>query len=96
MRGAGTVRRVLAYVFWHVPADDVAAADYEARLSGFHTGLRDGSTDGLGSTGTVALAEVPWLGERRPRPGLVPRRRLRGARHAERAARLRRARKLPH
>jgi hypothetical protein len=27
---------VLAYVFWHRPADDVARDDYEARLRAFH------------------------------------------------------------
>lgn len=53
---------MLAYLFWHVPADDVAAAEYEARLASFHSSLRDGSTNGLGSTATVALAAVPWLG----------------------------------
>jgi hypothetical protein len=53
---------VLAYVFWHVPAGDVAAADYEARLAAFHAGLRTEPPAGLGPTATVALAAIPWLG----------------------------------
>lgn len=53
---------MLAYVFWHVPAAAVAAADYEARLGAFHDRLRAGAPAGLGQTAAVALAEVPWLG----------------------------------
>jgi hypothetical protein len=53
---------VLAYVFWHVPAADVAAADYEARLAAFHAELRSGDPAWLGPTATFALAAVPWLG----------------------------------
>jgi len=54
---------VLAYVFWHVPAPDVHAADYEARLSAFHAALRAERPGGLGLTATVALREIPWLGD---------------------------------
>jgi hypothetical protein len=50
---------VLAYVFWHVPARDVAPADYEARLAAFHERLRGAVP---GPTATVALGAVPWLG----------------------------------
>jgi hypothetical protein len=53
---------VLAYVFWHVPAPDIAAADYEARLAAFHGALRGERPAGLGLTATVALDAVPWLG----------------------------------
>jgi hypothetical protein len=52
---------VLAYVFWHVPSQAVAAADYEARLAAFHAGLRADAPAGLGRTATVALGAVPWL-----------------------------------
>jgi len=31
---------VLAYVFWHVRAAGVDAAEYEARLAAFHAALR--------------------------------------------------------
>jgi hypothetical protein len=53
---------VLAYVFWHVPASGVSAADYEARLGAFHGSLRAGEPEWLGLTATFALAAVPWLG----------------------------------
>jgi hypothetical protein len=53
---------VLAYVFWHMPSPDVAAADYEARLGVFHDGLRAAAPAGLAQTATVALGGVPWLG----------------------------------
>ena len=59
---AGTVRAVLAYVFWHVPAAGVAAPGYEARLAQFHAELRAGAPAWLGPTATFALAAVPWLG----------------------------------
>ena len=52
---------MLAYVFWHVPAPSVAAADYEARLGAFHDGLRAQPSAGLGPTTTVALPAIPWL-----------------------------------
>jgi hypothetical protein len=53
---------VLAYVFWHVAAPDVAIADYEERLGAFHGALRVDPPAWLGPTATVALAAVPWLG----------------------------------
>jgi hypothetical protein len=53
---------VLAYVFWHVAAPDVAPADYEARLGRFHAALRDAPPPGLGLTATLGLGAVPWLG----------------------------------
>src|SRR5215217_8166695 len=53
---------VLAYVFWHVAASGVDAADYEARLAAFHAALRrDDRPPGLGLTATVGLEAVPWL-----------------------------------
>jgi hypothetical protein len=59
--GTHTIRGVLAYVFWHVPAPAVAAADYEAGLGAFHDGLRAHPPAGLGATATVALRAIPWL-----------------------------------
>src|SRR5687768_17376833 len=53
---------MLAYVFWHVAAADVGAAEYEARLAAFHAALREDAPPGLGLTATVALDVVPWLG----------------------------------
>ena len=53
---------MLAYVFWHVSAAAVAAADYEARLGEFHAGLRASAPAGLGPTATFGLGAVPWLG----------------------------------
>jgi hypothetical protein len=34
---------MLAYVFWHRPAEDVAAGDYEQRLRAFHATLEGAS-----------------------------------------------------
>jgi hypothetical protein len=53
---------VLAYVFWHARASDVAADDYEARLAAFHASLREAPPAGLAATATVAVDAVPWLG----------------------------------
>ena len=52
---------MLAYVFWHVPAPEVDAADYEARLTGFHEALRAERPPGLGLTCAVGLDAIPWL-----------------------------------
>jgi hypothetical protein len=53
---------VLAYVFWHVAAAEVDAAEYEERLAGFHAALRVDRPPGLGLTATVGLDAIPWLG----------------------------------
>ena len=53
---------MLAYVFWHVPARDVAPADYEAWLAAFHARLGEGAPPALGPTAAVALDAIPWLG----------------------------------
>ena len=53
---------MLAYVFWHVAAPGLGAADYEARLAGFHAALRADAPPGLGLTATVGLDAIPWLG----------------------------------
>ena len=53
---------MLAYVFWHVQASEVDAADYEARLAAFHAALREERPAGLELTATVALDAIPWLG----------------------------------
>ena len=53
---------MLAYVFWHVAAPGLDAAEYEARLAGFHAALRADAPPGLGLTATVGLEAVPWLG----------------------------------
>jgi hypothetical protein len=52
---------VLAYVFWHLPAPDVPAHDYEGRLAAFHARLHAEPPAGLGPTATLALDAVPWL-----------------------------------
>jgi hypothetical protein len=52
---------VLAYVFWHLPAPDIDAAEYEARLAAFHAALRAERPTGLGLTATLALDAIPWL-----------------------------------
>jgi hypothetical protein len=53
---------MLAYVFWHVPAEGISRDDYEARLVAFHSALRADAPPGLGLTATVGLDAIPWLG----------------------------------
>ena len=44
---------MLAYVFWHQPRPDVAPADYESALKGFHSALGTRSS-------VFRLSAVPW------------------------------------
>ena len=55
--------RVLAYVFWHVPARDVAPADYEARLAAFHDAAARAAPS-AGPTATVGARRDPVAGRR--------------------------------
>jgi hypothetical protein len=52
--------RVLAYVFWHLPATD--AGRYEEQLAAFHAALRADRPGWLGPTTTVGVDALPWLG----------------------------------
>ena len=52
---------MLAYVFWHVRRDDIAAPEYEAAHREFHESLWTGSVDGLLGLRVHRLADIPWL-----------------------------------
>jgi hypothetical protein len=52
---------VLAYLFWHCPRPEVAAATYENALSAFHRSLLQSRPQGFLGSFIVALDEVPWL-----------------------------------
>ena len=52
---------MLAYVFWHRPAEGVEHAAYEAALAGFHAALAAAPMAGFGGSGTVVLPAAPWL-----------------------------------
>ena len=53
--------RMLAYVFWHWPRADVAAAAYEAVQRRFHAALRDTPPDGFLGSRSLAVAGAPWI-----------------------------------
>jgi hypothetical protein len=52
---------VLAYVFWHRPADGQDVAEYERALVRFHAALAGAPADGYGGSCAVALGDAPWL-----------------------------------
>ena len=54
---------MLAYVFWHRPADGVAPEDYTARIVRFHRSLGARRPAGLVASGSFALDAGNWLGE---------------------------------
>jgi hypothetical protein len=54
---------MLAYVFWHWPADGVATDEYERLQEQFHRGLHDAAIkEFLGSTAFRIEGHAPWLG----------------------------------
>ena len=52
---------MLAYVFWHRPAEGVAEEEYEAALQRFHGSLAHDPPSGLTGSATLRAAEIPWL-----------------------------------
>jgi hypothetical protein len=52
---------LLAYVFWHVRREGLAAADYEAAHRTFHETLWATPVPGLLGLRIHRLAEIPWL-----------------------------------
>ena len=73
---------VLAYVFWHVPAAGVAAADYEARLDGVPRAPAGGAPAGLGADGhgRARRRSRGWAARRATRTGTSSRTSPRSAR----------------
>ena len=55
---------MLAYLFWHCPRPEVAAATYENALSAFHRSLLQSRPQGFLGSFVVALEEIPWLAHR--------------------------------
>ena len=54
---------MLAYVFWHWPADEVAPEEYERLQQEFHRGLAEaGIKEFQGSTAFRIEGQAPWLG----------------------------------
>jgi hypothetical protein len=54
---------MLAYVFWHWPADGAATDDYERLQQQFHRSLHEAAIDGFhGSTAFRIDGQAPWLG----------------------------------
>jgi len=53
---------MLAYVFWHRPADGVDAADYERALQRFHRSLARMPPSGLIASASLRAESLPWLG----------------------------------
>jgi hypothetical protein len=54
---------VLAYLFWHRPADAVDAADYERRLAAFHDRLRAEPPPGCARSAAFRVGSLPWLAD---------------------------------
>jgi hypothetical protein len=52
---------VLAYLFWHRPAERSDVEAYERALGAFHRSLARTPPVGLHASGSFRLAELPWL-----------------------------------
>jgi hypothetical protein len=52
---------VLAYVFWHAPAEGGDVAAYEAALVAFHAVLRDDPPPGFSGSAALRVTGAPWL-----------------------------------
>jgi hypothetical protein len=58
-----SLRRMLAYVFWHWPAAEVSSDDYERLQAGFHRGLAEARIPGFqASTAFRIDGQASWLG----------------------------------
>jgi hypothetical protein len=64
---------MLAYMFWHAPAQGVDAAPYEQALIAFHRSLAHSPPFGFEGSAAFRIAEAPWAGTREPpEPGDAP------------------------
>ncbi len=52
---------MLAYVFWHRPAEGAGRAPYEDRLAAFHAALSAHPPAGFSASAALRIAEAPWL-----------------------------------
>lgn len=55
---------MFAYLFWHIPKPEIAAATYEADLAAFAQGLLGCGLDGLRGAASFRTSPVPWLDNR--------------------------------
>ncbi len=56
---------MLAYTFWHWPADGVPQADYETAMAAFHVSLNRHKPSGFLSSAVVRLSRTPWSAQPR-------------------------------
>ena len=52
---------MLAYVFWHRPAEGADPGAYEARLTAFHAALEGHPPEGFAGSAALRVGEAPWL-----------------------------------
>jgi len=52
---------LLAYLFWHKPADEVDQAGYEEALLAFHDRLRAVKVPGLVTSASASVEGLPWI-----------------------------------
>ena len=61
---------MLAYVFWHTPAEEVALERYEHALEGFHRSLAHSPPFGFAGSAAFRVGEAPWA--QLATPGVPP------------------------
>jgi hypothetical protein len=52
---------MLAYLFWHQPAENTPRQNYEQALVGFHRRLREVPVAGFVASGTARVRGLPWM-----------------------------------
>lgn len=52
---------LLAYLFWHRPAENRPIEHYEQALTAFHRRLRDVAVPGLVGSGSARVGGLPWM-----------------------------------
>ena len=55
------MNRLLAYLFWHRPAENRPVEHYEQALTTFHRRLRDVAVPGLVGSGSARVGGLPWM-----------------------------------
>jgi hypothetical protein len=56
-------KKMLAYVFWHQRASNVAREEYQERLVAFHQILRERQPQGFVGSMILEMARLPWMTE---------------------------------
>jgi hypothetical protein len=52
---------VLAYLFWHWPAEPAEAGRYERELKAFHRGLGEAAPEGFQGSAAFRVSGLPWV-----------------------------------